>query len=373
MKAWRAVFSIVPDCHVPTGYYRLLWGRHFYDGIRSVVPATVIPEDVDFSWAKTQPFVESDAIRRGRAECSQKIGEQIRRAHDRHGLDAVLSYCFARDLDLGLVRETIQSGIPWVNFFCDSTHLFPEVEPLARVVSLNWFPEGAAIPRYKEIGASVFHRTYAMNPAHLPESGSRSGKHPVVFIGLPSTNRITQLGLLRLLGCPVTIRGHGWVGGGADPFYNAEPAWRRLLRSLVRRGAVEKLVRRAVWPLVRPQARGPLEDAEFTAFLRESRIVLGLNQGRDEHGVAASYLKFRDVEFPGYGCCYLTEHSDDLEEAFEIGKEVLAYRSMASAASHIKRLRDRPELAASIGAKGRKRVLADHTWEVRLRELATAL
>lgn len=373
MKPLARIFSIVPDCHADSGYYRLLWERHFYEGIRSVAGRLVTPQGVDFSWARQAPFQAVADTGAARAETSQKLWDQIQRARQEGGLDAVISYCFAQDLDPGLVRDTIRLGIPWVNFFCDSTHMFSRIEPLARVVSLNWFPESAARARYLALGVPVLHRPYAFNPDFLTDATARPDAERVAFMGLPSANRITQLGWLRVLGCPVEVRGRGWVGEGENPFYNAEPARRRALKALFQRGAGEKLLRRLMWPLVRPQARGAVPDAEAPDFLRGSRVVLGLNQARDERGVATSYLKFRDLEFPGYGCCYLTQYSEDLASALEPGVEVLAFGGLPEAAALIKRYRrDRPA-AARIGANGRRRVLAEHTWAARLGQLATAL
>jgi spore maturation protein CgeB len=125
-----------------------------------------------------------------------------------------------------------------------------------------------------------------------------------------------------------------------------------------------------LWPLVKRKARGALSDGEFETFVKSCRMVLGLNQGKDRHGRFASYLKFRDVEFPGYGCCYLTEHNDDVADVFEVGNEVLTYRNMWEAADQIRRVRRAPEQARQIGVAGRQRVLAEHVWAVRLEQLA---
>jgi spore maturation protein CgeB len=108
-------------------------------------------------------------------------------------------------------------------------------------------------------------------------------------------------------------------------------------------------------------------------FLSRCRVVLGLNEGRDLHGVYQSYLKLRDVEFPGYGCCYLTQHNEDVEHAFEVGREVLTFRHVAEAASLVRRSVRYPAQARAMGQAARRRVLADHNWAARLLELARAL
>lgn len=373
MKPLQKIFGLVPDAHVSSGYYRLLWRRHIYDGIRPLVEHLATPEGIDFSWARRGHDVVVEDLEAQRARTSELVWERLQDAHRRHGLDAVISYCFAHDVELGLVKETVRLGVPWINFFCDSTHMFEKVEALARVVSLNWFPESEAVPKYQALGTSWCRLPFALTPDYLPHLTSRSPRYPVAFIGLPSSNRITQLGWLRLFGCRVEIRGQGWVGGGSNPFYNAAPRSSRIVKALFQRGKMEKVIRRIAWPLVKQQARGALSDDEFNLFVRDCLIVLGLNQGKDAAGRFASYLKFRDVEFPGYGCCYLTEHNADVADVFETGREVLTYRSMWEASEQIRGLRREPARAAQIGAEGRRRVLTAHTWAARMTDLAQRL
>jgi spore maturation protein CgeB len=129
---------------------------------------------------------------------------------------------------------------------------------------------------------------------------------------------------------------------------------------------------RAVTPLVRSGAR-PLAEDEMAPFLSRCRVVLGLNEGRDTQGVYRSYLKLRDVEFPGHGCCYLTQYNEDVEHSFEIGREVLTFQHAAEAASLVRRSVRYPAEARAMGQAARRRVLAEHVWTARLLELARAL
>jgi len=111
----------------------------------------------------------------------------------------------------------------------------------------------------------------------------------------------------------------------------------------------------------------------MVSFLSSCRVVLGLNEGRDTQGVYRSYLKLRDIEFPGYGCCYLTQHNEDVEHAFEVGREVLTFRHLAEAASLVRQRARHPDVARAMGQAARRRVFAEHTWAARLGELARAL
>jgi hypothetical protein len=373
LKPLKNIFALAPDCHTPAGYAHLAWRRHIYEGIRPHATTLIIPEDLDFSWARKGHDIDLAPFEAERARTNEQLRDRIRSAHAEHGLDAVISYCFAFDVLPELVQETVKMGIPWINFYCDSTHMFEKVEALARVVSLNWFPEGAAMPQYRALGVPWFCAPYAWNPDWLPDLTNRSAARSVAFIGLPTTNRITQIGWLRVLGCPVEVRGHFWAGTGKSPFYNPAPAGKRLFKALLRPDIGEKVLRRLLWPLVRPRAGGPLEDHEFGEFVKNTAVILGLNQGRDAKGRFASYMKFRDMEFPGYGCCYLTEHNDDIPRVFEVGKEVLTFRSLGEAAEQIRRMRRSPELAREIGRAGRRQVLENHNWGVRLKQLSEKL
>jgi len=329
---------------------------------------------VAFDWARWQgsPGQREEADRK-RVECSERIWEQARQAWEEGGLDVLVSYCFSRDVELELVRRVAGLGVPWVNFFCDSLHMFEDVRALAREVSVNWFPETAARSRYEALGGKCFCRPYALNPSYLPELECREHRRTAGFVGFPSANRITRLGWLRMWGCRVEIRGRGWVGPSENPFYSAKP-WRERLVGLISSGGLsEKILRRMMWPWVREQAEGELSDEAFFEFLRTTLVSLGLNQGRDECGRLVSYMKMRDLEFPGYGCCYLTERNEDVISAFEVDREVLVFASSREAAHWVKEMERHPEQARAIGRAGRRRVLEEHTWRGRLDELARVL
>jgi len=332
----------------------------------------VLPEAVDFGWARP-PWAATLGPSHDRAGVSERLWDQIRSAHARRGLDAVISYCFSSDVDPALIGRTLELGIPWINFFCDSTYAFDFVEALARVASLNWFPERAADARYRALGRPVLCRPYAVHPAALPEASCETAEHALGFVGAPTGNRVLRLAALRLCGCPTEVRGEGWQPSNAAPPL-PRPAGPRLSSTDIRvRGRLsERILVRALKPLVRSGAR-PLADEEMVSFLSRCRVVLGLNEGRDTQGAYRSYLKLRDVEFPGYGCCYLTQHNEDVEHAFDVGREVLTFRHVAEAASLVRQSMRRPQAARAMGQAARRRVLAEHTWAARLVELARAL
>src|SRR6266550_2047132 len=246
MKAFVRVFALVPDCHT-AGRYMRVWRRHFYDGLQAALPHVVLPVDMNFAWARP-PSAGPLGPSRDRDAMSERLWEQIRTAHAEWGLDAVISYCFSSDIDRGLIERTVELGIPWINFFCDST--------------------------------------YALHPAALPEAVCETAEHALGFVGAPTGNRVLRLAGLRLLGCRTEVRGEGWQRVNAAP---AGPRPRRADRRA--RGRLgERILVRALKLLVRGEGR-PLADEEMVPFLSRCRVVLGLNEGRDIQGAYRSYLK----------------------------------------------------------------------------------
>jgi SAM-dependent methyltransferase len=81
----------------------------------------------------------------------------------------------------------------------------------------------------------------------------------------------------------------------------------------------------------------------------------------------------RLFEATGCGAMLVTDHKDNLADLFEIGEEVVAYRTTDEAAALIEYYLSHPDEAKSIAAAGQKRVLKDHTYEKRMQKVGKIL
>lgn len=143
----------------------------------------------------------------------------------------------------------------------------------------------------------------------------------------------------------------------------------RLLESLHRQG------RLALWgkgaellagsPL-REIHNGEAWGAEMYRVLAASRITL------NHHiGIAEGYANnMRLFEATGMGTLLLTDWKENLGEMFEVGREVVAYRSPDECAEMIEHYLNNDDERARIAAAGQARTLSEHSFANRMKELA---
>ena len=366
MRPFSRLFALAPDCHAAGNRY----GRRLATALlrRSCgrVPTVVFPRDVDFTWARPA----SERAKRAHAGACGDVAkalEQIRAS----GAEAVLSYCFATDVEPGLVRDTVALGIPWINFFCDSTYAFDRVEAAGARGLAELVPRGRRRGPLPALGRPWLCRPYALNPDALPEADCATAVHrsgswarrrgPGAAAGRRSA----------ALGCRVAVRGEGWrrpprppeprTGGPRRVSRLARLAEARRRRLLARRSGV--WCTRAV----------ALDDGELTRFVSECRVVLGLNEGGAR--VAGAQLpQAARRRVPGLRRLLPHAAQRRRRARVRVGREVLTFRGLAEAAASVRDYAAHPALAAGRGAGG----TAARAWPStpgprRLGEIARAL
>lgn len=112
--------------------------------------------------------------------------------------------------------------------------------------------------------------------------------------------------------------------------------------------------------------RGEAWGKDMFELLGDSQIVL--NRHGDFAGTYA--VNMRLYEATGSGAALVTDSKDDLADLFEVGREVVAYRSPDEAGSIVAALLSDHARMASIGAAGQRRTMADHTYRQRAETMA---
>ena len=196
---------------------------------------------------------------------------------------------------------------------------------------------------YTDSGLEVLHHTlgfaaparfapHAVNPAGAdPATTTAERQARMVFVANPTPHRRA---VVAALASPIALYGPAWraTPGVDHEIHVARVAHRRL--------------------------RGLYQGHTMALNIRnEHHVLSGLNQRNFEPCLA--------------GAAQLTDDQADLERCFEPGVEVLAWRDVDELNAMHERLLRAPAEAAAIGERGRRRVLADHTYGRRLEVLAT--
>ncbi|MDO9438430.1 glycosyltransferase [Hydrogenophaga sp.] len=115
--------------------------------------------------------------------------------------------------------------------------------------------------------------------------------------------------------------------------------------------------------------RGEVWGLDMYHALARSRVTLNRHIN-----VAENFANnMRLYEATGVGSLLITDRKDNLDELFEIGKEVVAYDSPEEAAELIRHYIAHPQEAQAIAKAGQARTLREHTYKHRMEELAPML
>lgn len=112
---------------------------------------------------------------------------------------------------------------------------------------------------------------------------------------------------------------------------------------------------------------GRIANEDVPRLFAQSRIVLGVSAiGHCPDFVG---LKLRDFDAPMSGSCYMTQHNDDLNELYEIGREIATWHTMDECVEKVRYLLAHDQEREAIAAAGRVRAASDHTWDARFHML----
>jgi len=250
--------------------------------------------------------------------------------------DVIFTYLSGGLISPEAIRELNSSGVPMINLALNDKESFigkirkgraTGMRDICRHFDICWTSTEDALPKYCVEGALPIYLPEGANPEiHKPYDVEKS--IDVSFVGQCYGNRPNIIQALKDHGVSVEAFGYGWENG-------------------------------------------PLSTEDMVRMYSKSEINLGFG------GVAGHQdtfcLKGRDFEIPMSGGLYLTEHSFELERVFEIGKEILTYRTFDELVEKIQYLSDHPDEAEDIRKAGHSRAISEHTWEMRFEKIFTLI
>ena len=194
----------------------------------------------------------------------------------------------------------------------------------AKKFDLNLSNVRAVVDWYADRGLPVIYVPEGFHPKPGgPPASATEFRHEISFVGSRRTEREIFFRRLRELGVPLEPIGFGWPNseGGKNP----------------------------------------------EATYRVSQMNLGIGFAAPSQTLTT--LKTRDFECPGAGACYLTTYNWELALHYDLGREMLCYRSESELVELFSFYRRRPEACLEIARAAHRRCLAEHTWETRFRKV----
>jgi spore maturation protein CgeB len=115
---------------------------------------------------------------------------------------------------------------------------------------------------------------------------------------------------------------------------------------------------------LRRRHRGVIWGSDMYEVLLRSQITL------NHHGDVAPFANnCRLFEATGAGAMLLTDWKANLQDVFDVGREVAAYRTAEDCAEMIRHYLTHEEARQSMARAGQARTLRDHTYRIRMKEL----
>jgi len=289
-----------------------------------------------YDWFEQFNHQRKDWRKSIKAKMNKNLVSQVRQWIQNGSTDVIFTYLSGELISPETMRKLSSFGVPMINLALNDKESFigkirngqaTGMRDICRCFDLCWTSTADALEKYCVEGALPVYLPEGANPEiHKPYDVKRF--IDVSFVGQCYGNRPALIQALKEHGIHVEAFGYGWPNG-------------------------------------------PLSTEDMVRMYSKSKINLGFG------GVAGhkdTYcLKGRDFEIPMSGGLYLTEYSPELEEVFEIGKEMLTYRTFDELVKKIQYLLDHPDKAEAIRKAGYRRAVSEHTWEMRFEKMFTLM
>jgi spore maturation protein CgeB len=351
--------------------------------------------EFDFDFRKTfQNLDPADPkqkvfIKKNRPILSNELLEQIKITHAKQKIDVFFSYFYDACVLPEAIDEIRSMGIKTVNWYCNGSyqlHLVSEISP-----HYDWclVPEKFRLKDYVAMGARPIYCQEAANP-NIYKPYNLPQEYDVSFVGQAYGDRPGYIKFLLDAGIDVRVWGYGWNNYSSEakvstpernPFQRTLYVGKKLLtvegwhavgRKLKKiapsfQGSSGESIEKQKTVLPDNMLGGTLSDLEMIQMYSRSKINIGFSTCGNTHetGERIVQVRLRDFEVPMSGGFYMVEYMEELEEFFEIGKEIVCYTGPGDLAEKIKYYLTHDSEREAIRMAGYERCKRDHTWHKR--------
>lgn len=352
-----------------------IWYRNLYE------PLIDLGHEVFFFSAAAGAAAARSRDLSARARFSEKLVETFVLEHAKRPFD--LLFCYLEDgMVDGQAIDTLRTyGVVACNFSCNNTHQFELAGRLARYFDYNLHSEADMGPRFTALGAKAIWWPMGANPKYYrPYPQERS--IDVSFVGANYGLRARYAASLLDEGINLHCYGPTWVFGARS---SRRAVVKRLLllvqatfaRNVKAQASASASLashdfNRALWARHPMALHGIVSDDEVVQLYSRSKISLGILEvfdGNDPSRSILRHIHLREFEAPMCGALYCTGYLKELEEFYDLEKEIVIYRNEAELIEKARFYLSHPREAELIRQAAHRRALACHTCHERFRRL----
>lgn len=357
-----------------------LWRNNLY------LPLVDLGNDVvEFAYDLRETFLKVDTsdplhatfIKQNRPKVTAELLRQIRQAHAVKPIDLLFSYFYDACVLPEAIDEIRSMGIRTVNWFCNGSYQLHLVREISPHFDFCLVPEKFRIKDYLAMGARPIYCQEAANP-NIYKPYDLPQEFDVTFIGQAYGERPAYIAYLIGQGIDLRVWGYGWhassQSGGREDVGLLERLARSGRKLLTPEG--RRILSRNLGQMLNigDQARLPeyvlgglLSDEEMIRMYSRSKINIGFSGCGSTHesDERIVQVRLRDFEVPMSGGFYMVEYMEELEEFYEIGKEIVCYTGPEDLAGKVKYYLAHDAERETIRRAGYERCQRDHSWQRR--------
>ncbi len=214
----------------------------------------------------------------------------------------------------------------------------PQIDLLVFDILFSSFPH--FVKEFRKEGITAYYQPLAFDPRVLSEQKFNSKKYEITFVGTLSADHSRRMEFLE------DLQGH-------VPF----DCWGYQISPLANNSRMQR------------QYHGEAWGGEMFTLLQESSMTLNYHVDAAEQFAN----NMRLFEATGCGALLITDYKDNLQELFDVGREIVAYRSLDECADLIRFYGLHQDEARQIAKAGQARTLRDHTYDIRMAQTAEIL
>jgi spore maturation protein CgeB len=392
MKCYR-IFLILGGKASPIDKSQM-WVKNLFDPLVALGHDVYLVNIDDYAEKHQLGYMTLDSKER----LSNELPDIFLKEHSKQNFDICFSYLHNAQIIPSVLKE-IKKHTYTINY-STNFHQFEMYKEIATYVDYNIYISKIAKSGFDGIGVKSYWMPLAANSSFYKPSQVKNSD--TVFIGSVYGARPYLFWRLLQYGTNLHMYGQGWkedrktvayrrtsnikvIQNYVERFTGLEIRKKKPFHSTqqledVLRGQYDAL-NASVLSLIRRDyphhIHGSLDDEQYVQTLAQAGSVVNIQESRFNHDFFNHQVLFgtnlRDYEATMCGSFVYSQYSDEMEELFEIGKEIICYHNEHDLVEKIKYYDQHQEDKQRIAKAGYNRSINSHTWKNRFSDFFTSL